>query len=350
MKRLGTTSLALVAALGCSVTSAQTQPPYVSYTQINTFAPTSAANAGNSLLTLGYGNISMSSSLSWGGAIWDYNVQGSGDLVNRSSTGTLWQSMVNILYPNGAGYVNPTEAGDSYLRGSAVLQSTNNLNVQSTKSAPNQFVNQPPAQTEVNLGATSPSSTNVMVQFNGMTIGKQITLAFNGDNNVAQYVAKVYANAAIPHVSANLPVLYLPGNYTVFSTYNAQTAAWLSQSVSNDGKDNYWSAFDTAGNCGGIVAENATRTYGVALYGCKPGVLDGSTRHFAFMSSTSGSSDPLSTQTTALMSQITADDLLGMPLGESSYTTYIVGCKGTSTTYAGAACVNSMANLYSHGY
>jgi len=345
--------LVIVALLGSGISHGQTVPgTAIPYTQISTWGVTSPAAAGSNLLTLGYGNILMSSSLGWGGAIYDYAANGSGSLVNRHDAGRLWQSMVNIIYPDNVTFVNPTEAGDTYNRGSAVLQASNKttapMNVQYTKSAPFGFLGQ---TNEANLGGTSPDNGNVAVQFNGMTIGKQITLAFNGDNNVAQYVAKVYSNASAPRITGNLPILYLPGNFRQFSTYNPASGAWLAQAVLAGQYNVQSQDYGLTSNCGGIIAENDARTVGVAIYGCKPGTRNGGAFHLAFSNhSPNGNPDPLADDTTALISQITYGDNVSMPAGESSLTTYIVVCKSTAPALAGVACVNSMANLYSQGY
>lgn len=336
--------------------AAQLQPPSYAgtipgtsiwYTPISTWGVTTPQQAGNNPLTLNYGNVVVKSSPGWGGAIFEYAVNGSGNLVNRHDAGRLWQSMVNIIEPDQVHFVNPTEGGDSYNRGSTLLQFENKItspaNVQYTKSAPFGFLNQ---QNEDNLGGTGPSAGNVVIQFNGMTIGKELTLAFNGDDNVSRYVTKIFANASANRISGALPILYLPGNFRHFTTYNAVSGNWLTQSVL-PGQVNVGSQDYTA--CGGIMAENDERTVGVALYACRPGIHNGTSQNLAFSNySNTGSSDPAHADTTALMSSIWYGDNIGLPAGESSWTTYIVVCKAPPP--AGAACVGSMALLYSSGY
>ena len=347
----------MAVSIACAAGHAGTIPgTAIQYTPITTWGTTTPAQAGMNLLTLAYGNIVVKSSPGWGGAIYDYSANGSGNLVNRHDAGRLWQSMLNVHEPDVVHFVNPTEAGDTFNRGSALLQFQNKTtapaNTQYTKTAPFGFQNQP---MEDNLGGTAPWAGNVAIQFNGMTIGKELTLAFNGDPNVARYVTKVYSNAPASHVSGNLPILYLPGVFAVFTTYNAATGNWLNQTI-DPYRVNVQSQDYTS--CGGVMAENLQRTVGVALYGCKPGIRSGGAFHLAFSNHsacTAGNpnapactNDPLANDTTALMSQIMASDYQGMPAGESSLTTYIVVCKAPPP--AGAACVQSMARLYANGY
>lgn len=355
MNKLLQSSIATMVMLFGATSYGQTVPgTSIPYTQINTWGVTSPTGAGSSVLALGYGNIVVESAQGWGGAIYTYAANGSGNLVNRHDAGRLWQSMINVYEPTTGLYVNPTEAGDRHNRGSAVVQYANATtapyNVQYTKSTPFGFLAQPG---EDDLGGTSPTSGNVAVQFNGMTIGKELTLAFNGDNNVARYVAKVFSNASAPRVTGNLPILYLPGNFQVFSTYDATNGSWLPQAVpSTKGltgvAPDVLSQSDAA-SCRGIIAENTDRSTGVAIYGCRPGTRNGGAFHLAFanVTGTPASADPFHDDTVALMSQLTWGDNVGLPIGESSLTTYIIVCRGA---LAGVGCVNSMAALYSAGY
>ncbi len=342
--------VALATLLTCAeIQATPISPLSIPYTTITTWGTTTPTQAGANLLTLGYGNIVVKSSPGWGGAIYDYAASGSGNVVNRQSPGTLWQSTVNVFEADGTHFVNPTEAGDSYNRGSELFQFQNTttapIDMQYTKSVPFGFLNIPQGNEDY-LGGSAPNHGNVAVQFNGMTLGKELTLAFNGDNNVAKYVTKVFSTVTASHVTANLPILYLTGNFRTFSTYNAATGNWKAQVV-NTGQSNVPS--QDYSTCGGIIAENVARTVGVALYGCKPGIHNGGAFHLAFTNaSVNGNSDPLATDTTALMSSIFWSDNQAMPAGESSLTTYIIIC--TAPSLAGSACVSSMARLYNSGY
>lgn len=349
--------LACASLLASGPNFAQTVPnSAVTYAGTTSLGVTEPVPAGTNKLTLGYGNILVSSSTAWGGAIYDYAVEGSGDLVNKHDAGRLWQSMVNIHTAEPGScepYVNPTEAGDRYNRGSVVVQAVNAGNVQTTKSQPLQYLGQP---CEKDLGGTAPWSGNVAIEFNGMTIGKQITLAVNADNNVAQYMTKIYSNGTANHVSGNAPILYLPGNFTVFSTYNAENGRWDPMAVTPQTENVEWTGFGTpTSRCGGIMAENRERTTGVALYGCVPNFHNGSVRHFAFSHRSKPDTEqpdtnPFANDTTALMAQVQYRDWLALPVGETSLPTYIVVCRSTPTALAGVACVNSMANLFAAGY
>lgn len=328
--------------------TAPLSPLSIPYVQISTWAPQSPTQAGATLLQLAAGNLVVKSSRAWGGAIHDFSGVGTGSLVNRHDAGRLWQSMVNVYEKDNLHFVNPTEAGDGFNRGSAVLQFQNRatapFNVQLTKSAPFGFLNVPKGDEDY-LGGTSPAQGNVAVQFNGMTIGKELTLGFDGDPNVARYVTKVFTSAPIARISGNLPVLYLPGHFRALSTYNAVNGAWRSQVVS-PGQSNVPSQDDAS--CGGVVAENDTRTVGVALYACKPGFHGGAIRHLAFSNASyAGNADPLADDTMALMASTWWGDGVGLPLGESQFTTYVVVC--TAPSIAGARCVESMARLYRNG-
>lgn len=323
-------------------------PLAIPFTPIATWAPTTPAQAGANLLTLAAGNLVVKSSSAWGGAIFDFAATGTGSLVNRHDPGRLWQSMLNVYEADDQHFVNPTEGGDGFNRGSALFQFQNQasapFNVQYTKAVPFGFLNVPKGLEDY-LGGSSPSAGNVAVQFNGLTLGKELTLGVDGDANVARYVTKVFTTVPIAHVSANLPVLYLPGDFQALSTYNAATGAWLPQTV-DAGVSNVPSQDFVS--CGGVVAENRFRTVGVALYGCKPGVHGGGVRHLAFSNaSPGGNGDPLSTDTTVLMASTWWSDFVGLPAGESTFTTYVVVC--TAPSLAGARCVQSMAALYSHG-
>jgi hypothetical protein len=278
-------------------------------------------NAPEVLLTLSAGGVTVQSNLVAGGAVWRWFWNGV-QFVNHTDYGREIQA--DFSYGTNA-ELNPTEAGDqltynfldpSIKHGSPVVQFQNQGTTQTTRAVPLNW------DTSFSGGDQDHPAI-----WEGMLLGKDLTLNFNNLGPVAKYTTHMTLPASSLGGLA-MPIGYMPSAFNRFWTYDAASKALKEvTSVIPDG----CSALPPSpvyvfrANFGGVILSDATATNAMGVYGVSPG-QGGSVsfwQMFKFLCWGDGSSETASDTSAWSACYGNGNDVL-FPAGDSTYNIYII--------------------------
>lgn len=304
------------------------------------------------MLTLNGKQISVSSNLAAGGAVWSLTWNGQ-QFLDHSDYGRGLQSSLSFA-GNGASSALPTEAGDQavdldvdYMHGSPLLSSANTLGatkkVQSTRAAP----------LEWNYTAYNGGAVDQPVVYAGWQLGKDLTLDDTSLNlgsanaTLAQQVIQYSTvfvnggNTALTSADIEIPTAYLLPAYNRGFTFDATqpNAALAAVEVPNTAYANiaaqvYHYQYNPA--AGGVIYANAGLDHALGIYGATP-ALGGTAQYFTLWKFGTSIATPFVTKWSA------GGGLTTLNPGTNTFRTYIVA--GTFSQVC-----NAMRQLYLHGY
>lgn len=245
------------------------------------------------LLKLDGKQVSISSNLAAGGALWSLEWKGQ-QFIDQLDYGRLVQSSLSFSGP-GASKALPTEGGDqtadpdpSFMHGSPVLSSGNTITpkgrTQSTRALPLEWLH-----TAYNGG-----DAGKVVAYPGWQLGKDITLDDSEvdlapdrpqwSGQVMRY-ATTFVNGGppLPQADIEIPTAYLKANYRRSFTCNAteQGAGALREVFGAQFQQldiGTWQHQFTA-DAGGVILANDSLTHALGIYGSAP-QQGGSARYF----------------------------------------------------------------------
>ena len=251
-----------------SIYSGDTIPGYGSEAGFGRYGYARYNNTAEALNTLSGGGITVSSNNVAGGSVWSWVWNGiefvdHWDYGREMQSAVLWFANDN---PNTTPY-NPTEAGaysppsvaPALRQGSPMVESYNTGLTQTTRSVPLDF-----DPTHWGGDAAHP------VIYNTMTIGKDVTLDFNGMGNVAQYVTSVSTDTPITAAEIEMPTTYLPQTFGQFHQYDAQSQTLETAPVPgqpNCSLPNAGYRYHPASGYGGLIISNADQSAAMGVYG-----------------------------------------------------------------------------------
>ncbi len=230
-------------------------------------------NSGSQLTSLTAGGVTIGSNAVSGGALWSW-VENGVQYVNTSDNGREIQSA--FFYGN----QNPTEAGDGsasssayQMHGSPIVQITNSGSTQSTRTVP----------LEWNPGGLGASSGNQVIAYQGMLLGKDITLGYDGLTGVAQYDTIVQLAQAVDSANLELPTGYMPSSFNTFYTYDASSDALAAVSPPNACSTGTGTSYVPPSGYGGVIIATSNGSSAMGVYNSTTGV-GGPVDYFALWS------------------------------------------------------------------
>jgi hypothetical protein len=278
-------------------------------------------NAPEVLLSLSAGGITVQSNLVAGGSVWRWFWNGV-QFVNHADYGREIQA--DFSYGTSA-ELNPTEAGDqltynfldsSIKHGSPMIQFQNQGTTQTTRAVP------------LNFDPTfSGGDQDHPAIWEGMVLGKDLTLDFNNLGPVAKYTTHMTLPASSFGQIA-MPIGYLTSAFNRFWTYDAGSKTLKEvTSIMPDGcsalPPSPVYVFRT--NFGGVIISDATATNAMGGYGVTS-AQGGSVsfwQMFKFFCWGDGSSQTASDTSAWSAVYGNGNDVL-FPAGDSSYNVYII--------------------------
>ena len=216
-------------------------------------------NAAEVLLSLSAGGVTVQSNAVAGGSTWRWFWNGV-EFLNHNDFGREIQS---AFYFDGPQLINPNEAGDrltfdfldqSVKHGSPILKFENQGNTQVTRAIP---LNWDPAQFS--------GDQDHPVIWDGLVIGKDLTLNFNNLGPVARYTTHLTLPDAAKG-GIETPSIWLRSNFNRFWTYDASTKTLVEVTSSvGDGCSN-GSPYFFHESFGGTIASDASGSNAIGVY------------------------------------------------------------------------------------
>jgi hypothetical protein len=295
-------------------------------------------SAGEVLLSLSAGGITVQSNAVAGGATWRWFWNGT-QFVNNFAYGR--QIQADFYYPTSPDY-NPTEAGDSLPRdipalghGSPLIRFENQGMTQITRAVPLNW-----------MPATFGGDADRPVIWNQMVIGKEVTLNFNNLGPVARYTTHLVLPTAT-RGTFEAPNLSLRSNFNRFWIYDAPSRSLQEITSQVPLGCNFAGSFIYTPNFGGAVVSDASGTFALGVYGADDR-NGGSVNYFNIGNYVCAGDGPGESATdTVVIAAVKGgfggnDNNFVFPSGESMYNVYIV-----NGTVQGVAAL--MDKLYALG-
>ncbi len=219
------------------------------------------------LVTLTSGNLSIASNKLAGGALWSITWNGT-QFVNQSDYGRLCQTALfcdgdysrgNSAYDSSAAInPNPTEGGSVWTNGhqfgSPLVELYNSGTTQSSLCVPLEF-----------YSADFGGSQEQPVIWDGVRMGKNVTLGYGGYSNVMRYQTRLTVPENITDSSAHTfaPALFVNGNFRTAYTVNAASNTYSSVSLPSYQTQ---STYDP-GAGGGVIMSDSSTGKSIGIYG-----------------------------------------------------------------------------------
>lgn len=282
-------------------------------------------------LELTAGGITVKSNKVAGSAVFEWWWNGK-QFINDRDYGRQMQSSINWFV--GETLYNPTEAGDRYSdysipaykrHGSPITEEYNSGNDHITRCVP----------LEWSPGSFGGGTDNPVI-WRGGSLGKTITLNFNGMGAVARY--QTHLTTPITTGSSTcieIPTVYLTNDFNRYYDYNAETQTLTEHSLSYNQS---WTSYGI--NYGGVIISTSNQNYAMGIYG-KNGNVGGWVSFWALYCFNDGGGSGKYDGGCAKMSG--AWGAGNLTPGGYYWNTYIV--TGTVSN-----CTTLMRNLYLAGY
>jgi hypothetical protein len=278
-------------------------------------------NASEALLSLSAGGVTVESNQVAGGATWRWTWNGV-QFINHTDYG---REIQGAFYFGARQDVNPTEAGDrltfstldpSVRHGSPVLRFENQGTTQFTRAVPLDW---------------DPSfhggDQDHPLIWEGMVLGKDLTLNFNNLGSVAKYTTHLVLPAATSGTLA-MPAGYLVSSFNRYWTYDARSKSLVEvTSAMPDGcpslSNGSFGGYSYGVNAGGIMMSDVAGANAMGVYGLST-AQGGSVSYFAMWKYFCWGDGPseIASDTTA-WSAVYGNDL-PFPAGESTYNVYLI--------------------------
>jgi hypothetical protein len=295
-------------------------------------------NAGEVLLTLSAGGITVESNAVAGGVVWRWFWNGV-QFINNGDYGREIQS--DFYYPASSNY-NPTEAGDSYHRDNPVLAHGSPL-FRFENQGSTQFTRAVPLNWIAEVFGGDPDRP---VIWNQMVLGKDLTLDFNSMGSVAKYSTHLVLPTATKG-TFEAPVIYLRSNFNRFYTYDAESISLNEVTSQLPSGCNFSAGYIFSPHFGGAIISDASGANAMGIYGADD-ANGGSVNFFSISNFICVGDGPgESAGDTVAVAAVKGgfggnDNIFVFPAGESIYNTYL-----TSGTLQNVTA--QMALLYTMG-